>query len=136
VLAWKGEGRRAWLVTVAQTFGASPRPPGSLMAMRDDGTAGDAVAGDAIFTAVLPASVQTHRRLVRYRINVTDIPGKTAGVPYLDDEQPNFAYFVYNGAPAWTGRNVSRRPATAAHRSVATCGEVGLHTPKLDCVAH
>jgi hypothetical protein len=24
-------------------------------------------------------------------------------VPYADDPQPNFAYFVYNGVPAWTG---------------------------------
>src|SRR6202008_3855741 len=34
---WKREGRRVWLLTVAQTFGASPRPPGSLAAIRDDG---------------------------------------------------------------------------------------------------
>ena len=73
--------------------------------MHDDGLVGDLLAGDCTFTAVLPASVQTHRRLVRYRINVADTLGKIARVPYLDDEQPNFAYFVYNGAPAWTGRN-------------------------------
>ena len=73
--------------------------------MHDDGLAGDLTAGDSTFTAVLPGSVQTHRRLVRYRINVADTLGKTARVPYLDDEQPNFAYLVYNGAPAWTGRN-------------------------------
>ncbi len=48
VLAWKGEGRRAWLVTVAQTFGASPRPPGSLMAMRDDGIVVGSVSGGCI----------------------------------------------------------------------------------------
>ncbi len=73
--------------------------------MRDDGLAGDLASGDSIFTVVLPSSVQTHRRLVRYRIQVADNAGKTARIPYLDDEQPNFGYFVYNGAPAWTGRN-------------------------------
>ena len=75
------------------------------MPMRDDGANGDALAGDGIYTVVLPASVQTHRRLVRYRIVAADLLGKSARVPYLDDEQPNFAYLVYNGAPAWTGRN-------------------------------
>ncbi len=73
--------------------------------MVDDGTGGDAVAGDGTFTAVLPASLQTHRRLVRYRIRATDTAGMSARVPYLDDEQPNFAYFVHDGAPAWTARN-------------------------------
>lgn len=47
-LAWKGAGRRVWLVTVAQTFGASPRPPGSLMAMRDDGIVVGSVSGGCI----------------------------------------------------------------------------------------
>jgi autotransporter-associated beta strand protein len=69
----------------------------------DNGTNGDAVAGDSTFTAVLPAALQTHRRLVRYRITCTDARGNAQTVPYADDEQPNFAYFVYAGVPAWTG---------------------------------
>src|ERR1700687_4029914 len=36
-LDWRRAGHRVWLLTVAQTFGASPRPPGSLAAIRDDG---------------------------------------------------------------------------------------------------
>jgi xanthine dehydrogenase accessory factor len=47
-LAWQRAGRRAWLVTVAQTFGASPRPPGSLLAMRDDGILVGSVSGGCI----------------------------------------------------------------------------------------
>ena len=47
-LAWKRAGRKAWLVTVAQTFGASPRPPGSLLAMRDDGILVGSVSGGCI----------------------------------------------------------------------------------------
>jgi xanthine dehydrogenase accessory factor len=47
-LAWKRAGRGAWLVTVAQTFGASPRPPGSLLAMRDDGILVGSVSGGCI----------------------------------------------------------------------------------------
>ncbi len=71
--------------------------------MVDNGTAGDLVAGDSVFTAVLPASVQTNRRLVRYKLTFADTLGNSQSVPYADDDQPNFAYFVYNGAPAWTG---------------------------------
>ena len=71
--------------------------------MLDDGTGADATAGDAIYTAVMPAGLQTHRRLMRYRISSADAAGAEIQVPYSDDEQPNFAYFVYNGVPAWTG---------------------------------
>lgn len=45
---WLAAGRRAWLVTVAQTFGASPRPPGSLLAIRDDGVLVGSVSGGCI----------------------------------------------------------------------------------------
>jgi hypothetical protein len=71
--------------------------------MNDSGASGDAAAGDDTFTAEIPASVQQHRRLIRYRITVTDTGGRSVRVPYADDPVPNFAYFVYNGIPAWTG---------------------------------
>ncbi|MBL8510802.1 MAG: XdhC family protein [Betaproteobacteria bacterium] len=45
---WLAAGRRIWLVTVTQTFGASPRPPGSLMTMRDDGVVIGSVSGGCI----------------------------------------------------------------------------------------
>ncbi len=59
--------------------------------------------GDATYTVEIPA--QAHRHLVRYRITVTDSGGASVTVPYDDDEQPNFAYFVYDGIPAWRGAN-------------------------------
>ena len=45
---WRGAGHRVWLLTVAQTFGASPRPPGSLAAIRDDGILVGSVSGGCI----------------------------------------------------------------------------------------
>ena len=45
---WKRAGHRVWLLTVAQTFGASPRPPGSLAAIRDDGILVGSVSGGCI----------------------------------------------------------------------------------------
>jgi xanthine dehydrogenase accessory factor len=47
-LEWRKGGRRVWLLTVAQTFGASPRPPGSLAAIRDDGILVGSVSGGCI----------------------------------------------------------------------------------------
>ncbi|MBC8023833.1 MAG: XdhC family protein [Burkholderiales bacterium] len=47
-LEWARSGRRVWLLTVAQTFGASPRPPGSLAAIRDDGILVGSVSGGCI----------------------------------------------------------------------------------------
>ena len=76
--------------------------------MKDDGTGGDVVAGDAVYTVKIPGDLQQHRRLMRYRIAVTDALSNAVTVPYADDEQPNFAYFCYNGVPAWTG---AMRPA-------------------------
>jgi hypothetical protein len=71
--------------------------------MNDAGTGGDLLAGDDTYTVEIPASVQTHRRLIRYRITVTDAGARSVRVPYTDDPQPNFAYFVYNGVPGWSG---------------------------------
>ena len=72
------------------------------VAMVDDGTSGDVLAGDGIFSYTMPPALQTNRRLIRYRISATD--GTSAiTVPYADDDQPNFAYLVYDGVPAWSG---------------------------------
>lgn len=71
--------------------------------MDDAGVNGDAVAGDDIYTVVLPGNLMTHRRLVRYRITAADGVGLAVSVPYPDDPQPNFALFCYDGVPAWQG---------------------------------
>ena len=85
--------------------------------MHDDGLNGDAVAGDSIYSVTLPGSIQTNRRLVRYRINATDTLGASVRVPYADDSQSNFAYFVYNGVPSWTGAD---NPGTTSTQTFGT----------------
>ncbi|MEM7394069.1 MAG: lamin tail domain-containing protein, partial [Verrucomicrobiota bacterium] len=62
--------------------------------MVDDGT------GDNTYTVTLPP--QINRTLVRYRITATDNLGASVRVPYADDPSLNFAYFTYNGVPAYT----------------------------------
>jgi len=71
--------------------------------MHDDGIDGDLTASDNIYSVEIPAAVQAHRRLIRYRITVEDAGARSVRVPYDDDPQPNFAYFVYDGVPAWHG---------------------------------
>src|SRR6185369_14211151 len=69
--------------------------------MHDDGANGDVVAGDGIYSVVLPQ--QAHRSLVRYRITCTDTLGASRRAPFEDDPSLNFAYFVYNDLPAFQG---------------------------------
>jgi hypothetical protein len=51
----------------------------------------------------LPGQLQRHRRLVRYRLSALDSAGHRVQAPDRDGTPPNFAYFVYDGLPAWTG---------------------------------
>jgi len=69
--------------------------------MVDDGSGADEIAGDATYTATIPAQ-STNRTLVRYRIEAEDMTGEPIRVPYLDDPSLNFACYVYNGVPSYT----------------------------------
>lgn len=71
--------------------------------MQDDGLSGDELANDDIYSVQMPVTLQVHRRLIRYRILIEDNAGHNLTVPYTNDPQPNFAYFVYDGVPAWSG---------------------------------
>ena len=71
--------------------------------MNDAGVGGDALAGDSIYSVEIPVATRGNRNLIRYRIRATDDLSANVTVPYPDDEQPNFAYMVYDGVPAWNG---------------------------------
>jgi xanthine dehydrogenase accessory factor len=45
---WVRAGRPTWLVTVAETWGSAPRPPGALLALRDDGLVVGSVSGGCV----------------------------------------------------------------------------------------
>ncbi len=47
-LAWKGAGHGVTLVTVVETWGSAPRPPGALLAVRDDGLVSGSVSGGCV----------------------------------------------------------------------------------------
>ncbi len=46
--AWQTQGHAVWLVTVIETWGSAPRPPGALLAMRHDGLVVGSVSGGCV----------------------------------------------------------------------------------------
>lgn len=47
-LAWRMAGHAVTLVTVVQTWGSAPRPPGALLAVREDGLVSGSVSGGCV----------------------------------------------------------------------------------------
>lgn len=58
-LGWAKSGKRAALATVVHTWGSSPRPVGSLMAIADDGSMLGSVSGGCIEGAVVKEALET-----------------------------------------------------------------------------
>lgn len=48
VLQWRRAGHRVTLVTVVETWGSAPRPPGAFLAVRDDGAVSGSVSGGCV----------------------------------------------------------------------------------------
>ena len=99
--------------------------------MNDAGTEGDAVAGDATYSATVPAAMIAHRHLVRYRIRAEDAAGQTVTLPYPDDPTPNRAALCLRWRASlvriseWTGTSTNlhhRRIDALACLSLA-CGQ-------------
>ena len=45
---WRLAGHAVWLVTVIETWGSAPRPPGALLCLRDDGLVAGSVSGGCV----------------------------------------------------------------------------------------
>ena len=50
---WFREGHKVWLVTVIETWGSAPRPPGALLCLRGDGLVVGSVSGGCVEGAVV-----------------------------------------------------------------------------------
>ncbi|MBK5204821.1 MAG: XdhC family protein [Polaromonas sp.] len=68
-LAWRTAGHAVTLVTVVQTWGSAPRPPGALLAVRDDGVVSGSVSGGCVEDDLI----------ARTKANFKSAPGNTAG---------------------------------------------------------
>lgn len=79
---WLAAGHRLWLVTVTETFGASPRPPGSLLVIRDDGLLVGSVSGGCIEDdLVARRSEYSQRAPVVVSYGVTSEEARRFGLP-------------------------------------------------------
>jgi xanthine dehydrogenase accessory factor len=58
---WLDQGRKAALATVVETWGSSPRPVGSQMAIADDGRFEGSVSGGCVEGAVIEAGQEAMR---------------------------------------------------------------------------
>ena len=45
---WFAQDHKVWLVTVIETWGSAPRPPGALLCLRDDGQVAGSVSGGCV----------------------------------------------------------------------------------------
>lgn len=59
MVAWRDAGERVAVATVVATWGSSPRPVGSQMAMTESGRIVGSVSGGCVESAVMAAAMQT-----------------------------------------------------------------------------
>ena len=66
---WRADGHAVWLVTVIETWGSAPRPPGALLAMRGDGLVVGSVSGGCVEDDLIARVRQGERVAVPSRID-------------------------------------------------------------------
>jgi len=64
VLEWRKAGHAVTLVTVVETWGSAPRPPGALLAVRDDGVVSGSVSGGCVEDDLIARSRASFKQVV------------------------------------------------------------------------
>ena len=59
-LQWHQAGHAVTLITVVETWGSAPRPPGALLALRDDGLVSGSVSGGCVEDDLIARTRATH----------------------------------------------------------------------------
>lgn len=78
LVSWLRAGKRAWLCTITETFGSSPRPVGSLLACCEDGRYVGSLSGgcveDNLRESLFKGELATDKpALMRYGVAVEDV---------------------------------------------------------------
>lgn len=107
---WRLAGRRALLATVVRTWGSSPRPVGSIMALCEDGTVVGSVSGGCIEDDLIYQHTRAYAQASPQAENSAGIPAASP-VPGLRA--------IPSGAPGFVKYGVT---ADEAHRFGLPCG--------------
>ena len=100
---WRAQGRRALLATVVRTWGSSPRPVGSIMALCEDGSVVGSVSGGCIEDDLI------HRHTRAYLAQTQPAAPIAEGVTHV----------IPAGPPAFVKYGIT---ADEAHRFGLPCG--------------
>ena len=104
---WRVAGKRALLATVVRTWGSSPRPVGSIMALSEDGAVVGSVSGGCIEDDLI------YRHTQAYMQGQSSEAGPTGSLP------AGATHHIPSGAPGFVKYGVT---ADEAHRFGLPCG--------------
>ncbi len=79
-IEWLDQGHQVELITVARTWGSSPRPPGSLAAVREDGHLVGSVSGGCI-EKQLAIRIDNQERARTFSHEISDEEARKFGLP-------------------------------------------------------
>ena len=122
---WQRDGVPAWLVTVARTWGSSPRPPGALMALNVHGDVAGSVSGgciedDLVARVRAGAASTTRPEVLRYGVHADQ--ARQFGLPCGGTLDP----------VSYTHLDVYKRQGWRAIGSIAARKSSVMHSPTLD----
>ena len=83
---WRSAGQHALLATVVRTWGSSPRPVGSMMALREDGRAIGSVSGGCIEDDL----IARHTKALNQNLGIADGPPQLVRYGVSADEAHRF----------------------------------------------
>ncbi len=124
-IRWQSEGHGVELITVVKTFGSSPRPVGSLAAVRHDGHMVGSVSGGCI-EKQLVEQIRSGHNPAPITYNVTDAEAKRFGLMCGGSIELLFENVSENSKLSELQQRLNRNQRTTRHLHVAT-GEVTLN---------
>lgn len=84
---WLELSHSIYLVTVVRTWGSSPRPVGSIAAVRDDGELVGSVSGGCVEKQLVEALIREREQLASVADTSTTTPVHGVSTMHVDDEQ-------------------------------------------------
>jgi xanthine dehydrogenase accessory factor len=83
VLAWRRASHAVTLVTVVETWGSAPRPPGALLAVRDDGLVSGSVSGGCIEDDLITRTKAAFAEAKHASVAINSIANKSKANPSM-----------------------------------------------------